>query len=339
MYTHEFDYELPPELIASHPLSERSQSRLLCLNRQTGALEHRYFYELLDLLEPNDCLIVNNTKVIPARLFGQKASGGKIEVLVERLIDTKQAWVHIRASKTPQMGSELFLDGDVRLRVEEKTEDLYRVNLLADISFLEMLEKIGHVPLPPYIQRQDEAIDHENYQTVYAKVPGAVAAPTAGLHFDAELLKKIEDKGVEIGAVTLHVGAGTFQPVRVEDIRLHHMHSEYVDVGQATCDLIAKTKARGGRVIAVGTTVVRSLETAAQSGELQPFFGATRLFIYPGYTFHVIDAMVTNFHLPRSTLLMLVSAFAGREAVLAAYHAAIAERYRFFSYGDAMWVG
>jgi S-adenosylmethionine:tRNA ribosyltransferase-isomerase len=338
MHTQDFDYHLPIELIASHPLTQRSQSRLLCLNRQTGALTHAHFYQLLDLLQPNDCLILNNTRVIPARLFGQKATGGQIEILIERLLTQHEALVHIRASKSPKPGSELLLEQDLRLRVEEKIESLYRVTLLSDQTFLEILDQIGHMPLPPYIERADEAIDKEQYQTVYGHIPGAVAAPTAGLHFDQDLLEKIKAKGIQLGEVTLHVGAGTFQPVRVENILEHHMHSEWLEVSQEVCDLIQKTKAQGGRVVAVGTTVVRSLETAAKSGELKPYCGQTQLFIYPGYQFQVIDALVTNFHLPRSTLLMLVCAFAGQEHVLAAYEQAIENKYRFFSYGDAMWI-
>ncbi len=338
MYAHDFDYELPPALIASHPLAQRSQSRLLCLNRQTGEINHAHFYQIVDFLQPNDCLILNNTRVIPARLFGQKATGGQIEILVERLLTEHEALVHIRASKSPKPGSELLLEKDLRLRVEEKIDSLYRVTLLSEQAFLNVLEQIGHMPLPPYIERADEAQDKEHYQTVYGHIPGAVAAPTAGLHFDKDLLEKIKAKGVTIGEVTLHVGAGTFQPVRVENILEHQMHSEWLDVSKAVCELIKKTKAQGGRVVAVGTTVVRSLETAAFAGELVPFSGQTQLFIYPGYKFQVIDALITNFHLPRSTLLMLVSAFAGREHVLTAYKQAIDLNYRFFSYGDAMWI-
>ncbi|MFA6037957.1 MAG: tRNA preQ1(34) S-adenosylmethionine ribosyltransferase-isomerase QueA [Legionellales bacterium] len=338
MQTRDFDYELPPELIAAYPLKERSQSRLLCLDRKTGEINHSHFFHLIDLLQPNDCLILNNTKVIPARLFGQKETGGQIEILIERLLTTHEALVHIRASKSPKAGSEILLEKNMRLRVEEKIDSLYRVTLLTAQTFLQTLDQIGHMPLPPYIERADEAQDKEQYQTVYGHIPGAVAAPTAGLHFDQDLLEKIKAKGIKIGEVTLHVGAGTFQPVRVENILEHHMHSEWLEVSQEVCDLIKKTKAQDGRVVAVGTTVVRSLETAAKDGELKPFSGQTQLFIYPGYTFKVIDALITNFHLPRSTLLMLVSAFAGREAVLAAYEQAIAHKYRFFSYGDAMWI-
>ncbi len=339
MQASDFDYHLPPELIASHPLAARGQSRLLCLNRETGALNHRHFYQLLDLLQPNDCLILNNTRVIPARLFGQKATGGQIEILIERLLEGNQALVHIRASKSPKIGSELILSDNVRLLVLDKSQSLYQVKLLSDQPFLTVLEQIGHMPLPPYIERKDEPADKEQYQTVYGKIPGAVAAPTAGLHFDKALLEKIAAKGIAIDYVTLHVGAGTFQPVRVENIADHHMHSEWLEVPQSVCELIQNTKASGGRVVCVGTTVVRSLETAAmQTGSIQPFSGQTRMFIYPGFKFHVVDALITNFHLPRSTLLMLVSAFAGREHVLAAYEQAILEKYRFFSYGDAMWI-
>jgi S-adenosylmethionine:tRNA ribosyltransferase-isomerase len=338
MLVKDFDYQLPPELIAAYPLKARSQSRLLCLNRKTGEINHAHFYQLLDLLEPNDCLILNNTKVIPARLFGQKETGGQIEILIERLLTDHEALVHIRASKSPKPGSEILLENNFRLRVDEKIDSLYRVTLLSAQNFLTVLDEIGHMPLPPYIERADEALDKEQYQTVYGHIPGAVAAPTAGLHFDEALLTNIKAKGVKIAEVTLHVGAGTFQPVRVDNILEHHMHSEWLEVSQDICDVIQATKDKGGRVVAVGTTVVRSLETAAKSGELKPYSGQTNLFIYPGFKFHVVDAMITNFHLPRSTLLMLVSAFAGREHVLAAYEEAIAHKYRFFSYGDAMWI-
>ncbi|MGA2654508.1 MAG: tRNA preQ1(34) S-adenosylmethionine ribosyltransferase-isomerase QueA [Gammaproteobacteria bacterium] len=338
MYTKDFDYQLPPKLIAAYPLKARSQSRLLCLNRNTGEINHAHFYQLLDLLQPNDCLILNNTKVIPARLFGQKETGGQVEILIERLKSMHEALVHIRASKSPKAGSEILLEQNIRLRVDEKLDDLYHVTLLSPQPFLEILDQIGHMPLPPYIERADEALDKEQYQTVYGHVPGAIAAPTAGLHFDEDLLTKIKAKGVKINEVTLHVGAGTFQPVRVENIHEHHMHSEWLEVSKDVCDLIQNTKRLGGRVVAVGTTVVRSLETAAFDGELKPFSGQTKLFIFPGFKFNVVDAMITNFHLPRSTLLMLVSAFAGREHILAAYQEAIDKRYRFFSYGDAMWI-
>lgn len=334
----DFDYHLPSELIAAYPLKQRSQSRLLCLNRKTGEINHSHFFHLIDLLQPNDCLILNNTRVIPARLFGQKETGGQVEILIERLLSSHEALVHIRASKSPKSGSSILLEQNFKLIVEEKIESLYRVKLLSDKNFLKILDQIGHMPLPPYIERADEAQDKEQYQTVYGHIPGAVAAPTAGLHFDEDLLNKIKAKGVEIGEVTLHVGAGTFQPVRVENILEHHMHSEWLEVSQAVCDLIKKTKKQGGRIVAVGTTVVRSLETAAKEGELKPYCGQTKLFIYPGYQFKVIDALITNFHLPRSTLLMLVCAFAGQEHVLAAYEQAIADKYRFFSYGDAMWI-
>ncbi len=339
MYTRDFDYELPPELIATQPHAERTQSRLLGLNRQTGAITHAHFYQLLDYLRPEDCLILNNTQVIKARLFGQKDTGGQVELLVERILGDFSAMTYIRASKSPKVGSTIHLAAEIKLIIEEKIEGLYRVRLIADRSFLSVLEHIGLVPLPPYMQREAEDLDDTQYQTVYAKVPGAVAAPTAGLHFDQDLLQKISDKGIAIGTVTLHVGAGTFQGVRVENITEHRMHSEWLDVPQSVCDLIAKTRERGGRVVAVGTTVVRSLETAALcGGELKPYSGETQIFIYPGFKFQVVDALVTNFHLPRSTLLMLVSAFAGRESILAAYQVAIAERYPFFSYGAAMWI-
>jgi S-adenosylmethionine:tRNA ribosyltransferase-isomerase len=292
--------------------------------------------------------VFNNTRVIPARMFGQKASGGKLEVLVERMLDEHSVLAHVRSSKSPKPGTRLILDGGadgekVEAEMRARHDALFEIHFLDPRPVLEILEAIGHMPLPPYIDRPDEDADKERYQTVYNQKPGAVAAPTAGLHFDEPLLEKIRAKGVETAFVTLHVGAGTFQPVRVDKIEDHHMHSEYAEVPQEVVDAIAATRARGGRVIAVGTTSVRSLESAAkvslaQGKPLAPFFSDTDIFIFPGYQFQVVDAMVTNFHLPESTLIMLVSAFAGYDNVMAAYQAAVAEQYRFFSYGDAMFV-
>lgn len=338
-----FHYDLPPELIAHYPMPKRTGSRLLCLDGNNGAVAHKYFGDLLDLLEPGDLLVMNNTRVIPARLFGQKESGGKVELLVERMLDEHRVLAHVRASKAPKAGSLIYFDGacgNNRLvgRVIDRDNELFIVEFLDNRSVLEILNTIGHIPLPPYITRPDEKMDQERYQTVYAQQPGAVAAPTAGLHFDQDLLDKIIAKGINIGFVTLHVGAGTFQPVRVENITEHVMHAEYIEVNADVCKKIKQAKANNKRVIAVGTTTVRCLETAARDGELKPFIGDTRIFIYPGYQFHCIDVLITNFHLPQSTLLMLVCAFAGYEQTMSAYKIAVQEQYRFFSYGDAMWV-
>lgn len=334
----DFTYELPPELIAQHPLATRSASRLLCLDGAGGGLKDRQFTELPDLLRPGDLLVLNDTRVIPARIFGAKDSGGRVEMLLERVEGAREALCHLRASKPARTGAILDLEGGLAAEVIGRAGSLYRLRF--DRDLMPALEAHGHMPLPPYIRRQDEAEDRERYQTVYASTPGAVAAPTAGLHFDRGMLQGLEEAGVESCSVTLHVGAGTFQPVRAEDIREHVMHAEYLEVPPAACEAVARTRARGGRVVAVGTTVVRSLETAASAagGDLAPFSGLSDLFIYPGFEFRVVDAMVTNFHLPESTLLMLVSAFAGREPVLAAYRHAVSRRYRFFSYGDAMFI-
>jgi S-adenosylmethionine:tRNA ribosyltransferase-isomerase len=335
----DFHYDLPAELIAQQPLADRSASRLLCLERGPGSIEDRMFSELPDLLEAGDLLIFNDTRVIPARIFGKKDTGGQVEVLVERVLGTNGCLAQVRASKSPRPGTGLVVEGGYRLRVSGRRESFYELVLEAgpDPMTLEgLLAEHGHMPLPPYIQRADTEADRERYQTVYASRPGAVAAPTAGLHFDQELLAALDRRGVERARVTLHVGAGTFQPVRVEEIEQHRMHAEYLEVGEPACAAVAAARQRGGRVIAVGTTSVRCLETAAAGGALEPFAGDSRLFIYPGYRFRVVDGMITNFHLPESTLLMLVSAFAGRAAVLGAYRHAVREAYRFFSYGDAM---
>ena len=331
----DFQFDLPDELIARYPLTERSASRLLVLNGLEGALQHRHFAELPDFLQPGDLLVFNNTKVIPARLFAQKETGGKVEVLVERVLDEQRVLAHVRASKAPKAGSRLLLESGNALMLA-RHDALFELEF--DQPVLPLLERIGHMPLPPYIDRADELSDRERYQTVYAECAGAVAAPTAGLHFDAAMLAALADMGVETAFVTLHVGAGTFQPVRVEQIEEHQMHHEWLEVDQSVVDAVSACKTRGGRVIAVGTTSVRSLETAARSGTLQAFSGDTDIFIYPGRSFNVVDALVTNFHLPESTLLMLVSAFAGYSATMAAYQQAVAAQYRFFSYGDAMFI-
>ena len=333
----DFHYELPVELIAQTPLEQRSASRLLCHDRRSGQLSDRVFSHLPSLLNPADLLVFNNTEVIPARLYGRKASGGKVEILVERMLGRQQCLAQVRASKSPKPGGTLILEDGSELRVLGREDSFFHLQSVEG-SMMDILQVQGHMPLPPYITRDDTDRDRRRYQTVFAETPGAVAAPTAGLHFDQALLDQLKDKGVQSTMLTLHVGAGTFQPVRVEHIEEHHMHAEWLDVPRSACDAIAATRARGGRVIAVGTTAVRSLETAAQGGSLEPFSGDSRIFIYPPYEFRVVDAMITNFHLPRSTLLMLVSAFAGRERILEAYGEAVEEGYRFYSYGDAMFI-
>ncbi|HEY5718543.1 MAG TPA: tRNA preQ1(34) S-adenosylmethionine ribosyltransferase-isomerase QueA [Motiliproteus sp.] len=338
MRVKDFSFELPDHLIARFPTPERSGSRLLCLDGDSGELAHRQFPALLDLVRPGDLMVFNNTRVIPARLFGHKASGGKIELLVERVLDEHNVLAHIRASKAPKPGSTLLLDGGCSAEVTGRQDALFEVCFDGERSVLSWLEQIGHMPLPPYIDREDQLSDRERYQTVYNQRPGAVAAPTAGLHFDDAMLQALRDKGVEQAFVTLHVGAGTFQPVRVDTIAEHKMHAEYIEVSAEVVAQVEATKARGGRVIAVGTTSVRSLESAARGGALRPYSGDTDIFIYPGYRWQVVDALVTNFHLPESTLLMLVSAFAGREHIRRAYAEAVAQEYRFFSYGDAMFM-
>ena len=331
-----FKFELPDELIARQPAAERQGSRLLYLDSASQTLEHRGFGDFLEMVQAGDLLVFNNTKVIPARLYGQKASGGKIEVLVERVLDAYRVLAHIRASKSPKSGNQLHFDKNQSAQMLGRSGDLFELRFAQPV--LEVLDQIGHMPLPPYIDRTDTEEDKSRYQTVYAEQPGAVAAPTAGLHFDKQLLEDIQAKGAQIAFVTLHVGAGTFQPVRAENVQDHQMHSEWLQVTDELCEQVAATKANGGRVIAVGTTSVRCLETASQSGAIQPFEGDTDIFIYPGYQFKVVDALLTNFHLSESTLLMLVSAFSGYQSIMAAYKEAVAERYRFFSYGDAMFL-
>ena len=333
----DFSYDLPQELIAQMPLAERSSSRLLCFNRQSGVLDDRYFKALPGLLKQGDLLVFNDTRVIPARLFGKKASGGQVEILLERLLNKQDCLAQVRASKALKPAGILVLEDGNELQVIGREVDFYHLRAING-NLMEWLERLGHMPLPPYINREDTDRDRRRYQTVFAQTPGAVAAPTAGLHFDRDLLAQLEDAGIRSTTVTLHVGAGTFQPVRVDNIEDHHMHAEWLEVSQVACDAIVAAKARGGRVVAVGTTAVRSLETAALGGQLQPYSGDSQIFIYPGYKFRLVDAMITNFHLPESTLLMLLSAFAGRTKTLAAYKHAVEQRYRFFSYGDAMLV-
>ena len=336
MQVADFSFQLPDALIARHPLAERRASRLLVLEGESGELSHRRFADLLEQVHPGDLMVFNDTRVIPARLFGRKASGGKLEILVERVLDGHRVLAHVRSSKSPKPGTQILLEGGGEAEMLARHDALFELRFADEV--LPLLERIGHMPLPPYIDRPDEAADRERYQTVYAQRAGAVAAPTAGLHFDEALLAALRDKGVETAYVTLHVGAGTFQPVRVECIEEHHMHREWLEVGQDVVDAVAACRARGGRVIAVGTTSVRSLETAARDGVLRPFSGDTDIFLSPGKPFHVVDALVTNFHLPESTLLMLVCAFAGYPETMAAYAEAVAQGYRFFSYGDAMFI-
>lgn len=334
----EFDYNLPSELIAQHPLEKRNDSRLLLINKNTGDVGDSFFHQLENYLKPNDCLILNNTQVFPARIYGKKHSGGKIEVLVERIINDKTIYAHVKSSKSPKEGAFLTLDGGIECEMMGRHEDLFILSLKMDSTWLELLEQFGHIPLPPYIERQDEDEDKTRYQTVYAKNAGAVAAPTAGLHFTDDQLDKLNQQGVDHEFITLHVGAGTFQPVRVDNVDDHIMHKEWASLSPEVCAKIASTKEKGGRVIAVGTTVTRCLEFAALSGTLKPFTGDTDLFIKPGFKYHIVDALITNFHLPKSTLLMLVSAFASKQIIDDAYQHAIDEKYRFFSYGDAMLI-
>lgn len=337
----DFNYELPPELIAQAPLAERSASRLLVVPPAPASLQDRVFSDLPQLLQPGDLLVFNDTRVIPARLFGQKSTGGRVEILIERLLGASEARAQLGVSKSPKPGARIALDAGGEAEVLGRDGEFYRLRFHVPESLEQWLLHAGRLPLPPYIQREPGRDDDERYQTVFAREIGAVAAPTAGLHFDQELLARLAERGVEFGHVTLHVGAGTFQPVRADSLDQHVMHSEWLNVGAGLIEQIRRCRARGGRVIAVGTTVVRALESAirlnpADDGELLPFAGETRLFILPGYRIASVDGLITNFHLPESTLLMLVSAFSGKQRVFAAYEHAIDERYRFFSYGDAM---
>ena len=332
----DFHYELPEDLIAQAPLAERSGSRLLLVPPGQGGFSDLQVRDLPELLQPGDLLVFNDTRVIPARLFGQKDSGGRIEILIERLLPEEQARAQVRASKSPKPGSRIALDGGGQAEVLGRDGEFFLLRFEVDGPFEQWLQRVGRLPLPPYIRREPGQDDAERYQTVFARQVGAVAAPTAGLHFDQALLERLRERGVQSGHVTLHVGAGTFQPVRVEDVRTHTMHSEWLNVGAELVAQVRRTRAAGGRVVAVGTTVVRALESAMRDGELQPFAGETRIFIFPGYRIRSVDALLTNFHLPESTLLMLVSAFAGKERVFDAYRHAVEQRYRFFSYGDAM---
>lgn len=332
----DFSFVLPPELIAQSPLPNRSDSRLLLVPPAGAAFEDRRFRDIADFLNPGDLLVFNDTRVIPARLYGQKDSGGQVEILIERLLSDQQVRAQIGASKAPKPGSRIVLTDGTALTVIGRDGSFYLLRFDTGEPVETVLNRIGKMPLPPYIQRAADTADDTRYQTVFARHAGAVAAPTAGLHFDEALLARLQDKGVQFGHITLHVGAGTFQPMRAENLKDHVMHSEWLNVGAELCAQITATKSRGGRVIAVGTTVLRALETAIVDGTVKPFAGDTRIFIFPGYRIRSIDALITNFHLPESTLLMLVSAFAGKERIFEAYRHAVAQRYRFFSYGDAM---
>lgn len=335
----DFDFELPDGLIAQHPPAVRGSSRLLVALPECP-LQDRHFADVLEYVEPGDVLVFNNTKVMKARLFGQKASGGKIEALIERVLDHQTALAHIRSSKSPKAGTELVFEGDVRAVMVERVGELFCLRFDGHQTVYELLEQNGHLPLPPYIERAADDTDDSRYQTVYAKYQGAVAAPTAGLHFTDEILAALKAKGVHLAEVTLHVGAGTFQPVRVHNIAEHKMHSEWFEVPSETVAIIEAAKARGNKVWSVGTTSMRALESAAREhGRLQAGQGDTDIFITPGYRFRVIDRLITNFHLPKSTLLMLVSAFSGMAPIREVYRHAVAHQYRFFSYGDAMILG
>lgn len=337
MQLNDFDYELPSELIAKYPAEKRSLSKLMCLNPD-GNITHRIFQSVPDLVRPGDLLVVNDTKVIRARLFGKKMSGGRIELLIERVLDDKRVLAQVRASKSPRENDHLVFEDDIKFKVLGRKQQFYELEFVGyGGNVIDVIEKIGHIPLPPYMRRSAEDIDKERYQTIYAKSKGSVAAPTAGFHFDDELMAALQEK-VEMGYLTLHIGAGTFLPVRTDDIREHVMHSEYLVVSETLCEQVERTKAAGGRIVAVGTTSMRALETASQRGRIAPFKGDTSIFIYPGYEFKCVDALITNLHLPCSTLLMLICAFGGYEQVMNAYREAVAKDYRFYSYGDAMWL-
>ena len=334
----DFNYLLPEALIAQKPLSERDASRLLCMERHVGRITDRQFTDFIDLIDAPDLLVFNDTKVIPARLFGKKQSGGKVEILIERILDDHRAIAHVRSSKSAKAGTLIELDDGYCCEVLGRADDLFQLEFKGENSLYYLLGQIGHIPLPPYIGREDDESDLSRYQTIFAREAGAVAAPTAGLHFNQAMMEKLKAKGVKTAFVTLHVGSGTFQPVRVEDLSEHLMHKEYYDVLPETVSAVRQARSRGGRVIAIGTTAVRALESASISGRLEAGFGDTDLFIRPGYQFKSVDAMLTNFHLPESTLLMLVSAFAGYQSIMNAYSHAIDQSYRFFSYGDAMFL-
>lgn len=338
MKTSDFNFDLPEELIARYPLKNRTDSRLLLL-RPSAATRHHVFSDLPELLTENDLLIFNNTRVIPARVEAKKATGGKVEILIERILPNNFAIAHVKSNKSLKLPLSVYLSNEIEVVITQRQGDLYVLQFLSTNTIRSILDDVGMVPLPPYMQREAEGADAERYQTVYSAKEGAVAAPTAGLHFDQHLLQNLSEKGIAVSYITLHVGAGTFKPVSVEDFTQHKMHSEIFEITPEVCEKVSQARAKGGRVIAVGTTTVRALETVFQSkGEIVPYSGETNIFIYPGYHFRSIDALITNFHLPKSTLLMLVCALGGYEDVMRSYEMAIEERYRFFSYGDAMFV-
>lgn len=336
--TDDFNYQLDEELIAQSPLVKRSASRMMSVSKQAGAIQHDLFSNFTNYLQPNDLLIFNDTKVFPARLFGKKETGGKVECLIERICSEKIVFSHVRSSKSPKEGALLLFADGSQAKVLGRKGELFELEFLIDQPVLSYLQQHGKLPLPPYINRTPNKQDYERYQTVFASTTGAVAAPTASLHFDNPILEQIKQQGINVEYITLHVGAGTFQPVRTTDLQQHKMHSEWIQVNASVCAAIHETRAKGGRVIAVGTTVLRALESASLSGETCPFSGETDIFIYPGFSFKCVDALLTNFHLPKSTLLMLVSALAGVDVIKQAYAQAIAEKYRFFSYGDCMLI-
>lgn len=336
MRTSDFNFDLPEELIARYPLSNRTDSRLLVL--QNNRLRHQIFTELPDMLNEGDLLIFNNTRVIPARLYAQKITGGKLEILIERILDDNFAYAHIKSNKKLTLPQVVYLSNETQVEICERLDDLYKIKFLSSKNIRILLDEVGSIPLPPYMQRQAESLDLDRYQTVYSQNDGAIAAPTAGLHFDESLLEIIANRGINIGFITLHVGAGTFKPVTVDDFTQHKMHREIFEITSEVCELMMATRKKGGRIIAVGTTTVRALETAMQQQKFDACSGETNIFIYPGYRFKAIDALITNFHLPCSTLLMLVCALGGYDEVMMSYQIAIKQRYRFFSYGDAMFV-
>jgi len=336
--TDDFDYDLPVELIADQPVQYRDQSRLLVMSCASNEILDQTFVDIEKFLQPGDLLVLNDTKVFPARLFAYKESGGKVEIFAERLLEDNLIKVQLKSNRTPKVGSMLQIDEQISAQVCARDGEFFTLKFNVDLPVLEIFERHGHVPLPPYIQRSDQQEDISRYQTVYAENIGAVAAPTAGLHFTQALLQKLTQQGVQLAKITLHVGAGTFKPVKVDDPSQHKMHSEFAHVTEHVCEQVRKTKSNGCKVVAVGTTCVRALESAAASGAAQPFSGETTIFIYPGYTFKVVDALITNFHLPKSTLIMLVSALAGHEKTMHAYQHAVKNNYRFYSYGDAMLI-
>lgn len=337
MNIEDFFYQLPEHLIAKYPIKNRSESRLFILDRSSQQFAHKKFVDLLDFINPPDLIIFNNTRVLPARLFAYKNSGGKVEILIERILDERHALAHIKKSRSLKIGMQLSLINQMRVEIMERCDSLFKVKFHGEQKLVDILHQIGEMPIPGYLKRNVTELDKNRYQTVYAQNEGGVAAPTAGLHFDETLIGKIKTKAA-IGFVTLHVGAGTFKPIKVQNILHHQMHSEQIEVSEEICEKVIACKKNGGRIIAVGTTVMRSLETAMQNNVIKPFKGETSIFIYPGYQFKCVDMLLTNFHFPKSTLLILVSAFAGREKILQAYQEAINNNYRFYSYGDAMLI-